>query len=65
VATQEEREASSTYIAGLDFGGKVLTYSIIRDSAFFAEIESIPSPREADQDKLLQKYKLKRITMST
>ena len=65
VATQEEREASSKYIGGLDFGGKVLTYSIIRDSAFFAEIESIPTLPEADQDKLLAKYKLKRITVST
>ena len=32
VATEEEREASTAYIAGVDFGGKVLTYSIIRDS---------------------------------
>ena len=50
VASAEERDASTAYIKGLDFGGKVLTYSIIRDSAFFAEIESIPSsPRRAEQ----------------
>jgi hypothetical protein len=65
VATAEERAASSAYIAGLDFGGKVLTYSIIRDSAFFAEIESIPDLPEDQQEKLLQKYKLKRIATST
>jgi hypothetical protein len=64
VATQEEREASSAYIAGLDFGGKVLTYSIIRDSQFFAEIESIPELPDAEQDKLLKKYKLKRIAVT-
>jgi hypothetical protein len=65
VATKEEREASSAYIAGLDFGGKVLTYSIIRDSQFFAEIESIPELAEEEQEKLLKKYKLKRISVST
>jgi len=65
VATKEERDASTAYIGGLDFGGKVLTYSIIRDSAFFAEIESIPELPEEDQNKLLNKYKLKRITVST
>jgi hypothetical protein len=64
VATPEERDASTAYIGGLDFGGKVLTYSIIRDSQFFAEIESIPGLPEADQEKLLQKYKLKRLTVS-
>jgi hypothetical protein len=65
VATKEERDASTAYIKGLDFGGKVLTYSIIRDSAFFAEIESIPGLPEEEQNKLLNKYKLKRITVST
>jgi hypothetical protein len=66
VATEEERAASSAYIAGLDFGGKVLTYSIVRDSLFFAEIESIPALEDpAEQDKLLRKYHLKRITVST
>jgi len=64
VATQEERDASSAYIRGLDFGGKVLTHSIIRDSQFFAEIESIPELPEEDQEKLLKKYKLKRISAS-
>jgi hypothetical protein len=64
VATQEERDASSAYIRGLDFGGKVLTYSIIRDSQFFAEIESIPELPEEEQEKLLKKYKLKRISVS-
>jgi hypothetical protein len=64
VATQEERDASSAYIRGLDFGGKVLTYSIIRDSQFFAEIESIPELPEEEQDKLLKKYKLKRISVA-
>jgi hypothetical protein len=65
VATKEERDASSAYIAGLDFGGKVLTYSIVRDSQFFAEIESIPGLPEEEQEKLLKKYKLKRIAVST
>jgi hypothetical protein len=65
VATQEERDASTAYIKGLDFGGKVLTYSIVRDSAFFKEIETIPELSQEDQDKLLKKYKLKRITVST
>jgi hypothetical protein len=65
VATAEERTASSAYIAGLDFGGKVLTYSIIRDSAFFAEIESIPELPDDQQEKLLTKYKLKRTTVAT
>ena len=46
----------------LDFGGKVLTYSIIRDSAFFAEIETIPELPDDQQEKLLEKYKLKRTT---
>ena len=50
---------------GLDFGGKVLTYSIIRDSAFFAEIETIPELPEDEQDKLLKKYKLKRVAAPT
>jgi hypothetical protein len=62
VGSQEERDASSAYIAGLDFGGKVLTYSIVRDSQFFAEIESIPGLEDpAEQEKLLKKYRLKRI----
>jgi hypothetical protein len=65
VSTQEERDASTKYIDGLDFGGKVLTYSIIRDSAFFAEIESIPGLPQDEQDKLLNKYKLRRVTVST
>ncbi|WP_028063733.1 SH3 domain-containing protein [Solirubrobacter soli] len=65
VGTAEERDASTAYIKGLDFGGKVLTYSIIRDSAFFAEIESIPELGEDQQAKLLQKYKLQRISVST
>lgn len=65
VATADERAASSAYIAGLDFGGKVLTYSIIRDSSFFAEIESIPELPEDKQNELLAKYKLKRIAVST
>jgi hypothetical protein len=64
VATKEERDASSAYIAGLDFGGKVLTYSIIRDGSFFKEIESIPELPEDQQEKLLKKYKLKRITVT-
>jgi len=65
VATDEERKASSAYIAGLDFGGKVLTYSIVRDSQFFAEIESIPELPDEEQEKLLKKYRLKRISVST
>jgi hypothetical protein len=65
VASAEERDASTAYIKGLDFGGKVLTYSIIRDSAFFAEIESIPELPEEEQNKLLAKYKLRRVTVST
>jgi hypothetical protein len=65
VGTAEERDASTAYIKGLDFGGKVLTYSIIRDSAFFAEIESIPELPDDQQEKLLQKYKLRRVTVST
>jgi hypothetical protein len=65
VDTQEERDASTKYIDGLDFGGKFLTYSIIRDSAFFAEIESIPELPTEEQDKLLLKYKLRRVTVST
>ena len=64
VATKEERDASSAYIAGLDFGGKVLTYSIVRDGSFFKEIESIPELPEDQQEKLLKKYKLKRITVT-
>ena len=63
VATQEEQKASSAYIAGVDFGGKVLTYSIIRDSQFFAEIETIPELPQEEQDKLLKKYKLKRVAV--
>jgi len=65
VATKEERDASSAYIAGVDFGGKVLTYSIIRDSQFFAEIETIPELPVEEQDKLLKKYKLKRVAVPT
>ncbi len=61
VATKDEMKASSAYIAGVDFGGKVLTYSIIRDSQFFAEIETIPELEKDEQDKLLKKYKLKRV----
>jgi hypothetical protein len=64
VGTAEEREASTAYIKGLDFGGKYLTYSIIRDSAFFAEIESLPELPPDQQEKLLQKYKLKRVSVS-
>ena len=64
-AANEERAASTAYIAKFDFGGKVLTYSIVRDSAFFAEIETIPELPEPDQDKLLAKYKLKRVPVST
>jgi hypothetical protein len=65
VASQEERDASTAYIATFDFGGKVLTYSIIRDSQFFAEIESIPAlATTAEQDKLLAKYHLKRIAVT-
>ena len=36
-----------------------------RDSQFFAEIESIPGLPEEEQEKLLKKYKLKRISVST
>ena len=57
--------ASSEYIAGLDFGGKVLTYSIIRDSAFFAEIESIPGSARTSRTSCSTKYKLRRVTVST
>lgn len=65
VATADEQSASTAYIAKFDFGGKVLTYSIVRDSAFFAEIETIPDLPQPEQDKLLAKYKLRRITVST
>ena len=65
VATPEEQTASTNYIGKFDFGGKVLTYAIVRDSAFFAEIESIPELPQAEQDKLLAKYKLRRVTVST
>jgi Bacterial SH3 domain len=65
VATAEEQTASTAYIAKWDFGGKVLTYTVVRDSAFFAEIETIPGLPQAEQDKLLAKYKLRRLTTST
>jgi hypothetical protein len=68
VATKEEREASTAYIATIPWGDKVLTYSVVRYGAMFDELETLKaldSVKDAEAIKqMLTKYKLKPATVS-
>jgi hypothetical protein len=68
VKTEEEREASTAYIATVPFGNKVLTYSIVRYGAMFDELETLkaldPATDAAAVKKMLDKYLLKPATVT-
>jgi hypothetical protein len=62
VDTKEQREASTKYIRSIDWGGKVLVYSILRYGAMFDELETLkalhPVNDAAAVKAILDKYKL-------
>jgi hypothetical protein len=68
VATKEERDASTAYIRNINWGGKVLVYSIVRYGAMFDELETLKQlDPVSDADaikKLLDKYKLQPATVT-
>ena len=62
VDTKEQREASTKYIRSIDWGGKVLVYSVLRYGAMFEELETLKSLHPVNDaaavKKILDKYQL-------
>jgi hypothetical protein len=63
VDTEEHKTESSAYIRNINWGGKVLIYSIVRYGAMFDELETLkaldPVNDEAAIKAMLEKYKLR------
>jgi len=69
VETKEQREESTKYIRAIDWGGKVLVYSVVRYGAMFDELETLkaldPVADAAAVKKILDKYKLAVLPVTT
>jgi hypothetical protein len=61
VAGDQERKASTAYIATFDFAGAKLVYSVIRFGAMLAELGDFPNLDAAAQQALTDKYRLLRV----